>query len=215
MGRTQSGNTVLKKTFKVIRLSDELVACIGEIEKSATVFIWGHSGNGKTSFVLQLIKSLCLDAGLKVLFLSKEEGAGYTMQQKIRRHGLAECGNKFQIDDQMTLEQLDAKLSQKRSADVAIVDSVQYTRINFSKYQAFREKHKNKMLIFISQAEGKQPYKAAAKEIMYAADQKIWIEGYKAITKGRSFGETGEFTIWKEGAEKYWEGRKQSNKKRK
>ena len=207
MARTLSANTILQKKFKTILLSNELVSCIGEIEKRGVVFIWGNSGNGKTSFILQLIKSLCVDAGLKVLFYSKEEGAGYTMQKKIRSYGLAECGSRFQLDDRMTFEELDERLSLKRSCDVCIIDSLQYAQINFNRYKAFKGKHRNKLLVFISQADGKQPYKSVAKSVMYDADLKIWVEGYKAFSKGRSIGDTGEYTIWEEGAKKYWGGK--------
>ena len=39
---------------------------------------------------------------------------------------------------------------------------------------------------------------------MYDATLKIWVEGFKAFSKGRFIGQTGEFTIWDEGAERYW-----------
>lgn len=37
---------------------------------------------------------------------------------------------------------------------------------------------------------------------MYDATLKIWVEGFKAFSKGRFIGDTGEYTIWGEGAEK-------------
>ena len=39
---------------------------------------------------------------------------------------------------------------------------------------------------------------------MYDATLKIWVEGFKAFSKGRFIGQTGEFTIWDEGAARYW-----------
>jgi hypothetical protein len=40
---------------------------------------------------------------------------------------------------------------------------------------------------------------------MYDASLKIWIEGYRAFSKGRYIGPNGGvYTIWEEGAEKYW-----------
>jgi len=39
---------------------------------------------------------------------------------------------------------------------------------------------------------------------MYTADLKIWVEGYRAFSKGRTFGELGYYTIWPERAEAYW-----------
>ena len=39
---------------------------------------------------------------------------------------------------------------------------------------------------------------------MYDATLKIWVEGFKAFSKGRFIGEKGNYTIWEEGANKYW-----------
>ena len=41
---------------------------------------------------------------------------------------------------------------------------------------------------------------------MYDASLKIWVEGYKAFSKGRFIGQTGECVIWPEGARRYWAG---------
>lgn len=39
---------------------------------------------------------------------------------------------------------------------------------------------------------------------MYDASLKVWVEGYTAFSKGRFIGETGKYTIWQEGADRYW-----------
>lgn len=53
--------------------------------------------------------------------------------------------------------------------------------------------------LFFSNPAGK-----AAKSVMYDASLKIWVEGYKAISKGRFIGKTGEYVIWDDGARGYW-----------
>ena len=40
--------------------------------------------------------------------------------------------------------------------------------------------------------------------VMYDATLKVWVEGYKATSKGRFIGTTGEYIIWEEGAQVYW-----------
>ncbi|MEA4949586.1 MAG: ATP-dependent serine protease, partial [Petrimonas sp.] len=52
--------------------------------------------------------------------------------------------------------------------------------------------------------DGKQPAGRAAKSVMYDADMKIWVEGYRAISKGRYIGEKGYFDVWPEKALRYW-----------
>ena len=39
---------------------------------------------------------------------------------------------------------------------------------------------------------------------MYDASLKIYVEGFRAFSKGRFFGSVGHFTIWDEGAVRYW-----------
>ena len=51
-------------------------------------FVWGNSGNGKTSFVMQLCKELCKYD--RVAFNSLEEGTSLTVQNNLRRFGMAE-----------------------------------------------------------------------------------------------------------------------------
>ena len=68
-----------------------------------------------------------------------------------------------------------------------------------------RSIYKNKLFIFISWAEGKEPAKKIGKDVLYLANQKIFVEGYRAINRGRSTGEKGHLTIWEKGATEYWE----------
>ena len=85
-----------------------------------------------------------------------------------------------------------------------VIDSFQYSQLNYRTYIDFKQQHPKKLLIFISHADGKQPSGRAAKSVMFDATLKIYVEGYKAISKGRYIGETGEYIIWPEGVAKYW-----------
>ena len=79
--------------------------------------------------------------------------------------------------------------------------------LTYRDFRAFCEKHRTKLLIFVSRTHGRQPDGRAACSAMYDSSLKIWIEGYKAFSKGRFIGPAGEMTIWEEGARRYWEGR--------
>lgn len=76
--------------------------------------------------------------------------------------------------------------------------------MNYKEYIRFKEAHKDKLIIFISHAAGTAPRGSAAQSVMYDATLKIWVEGFKAFSKGRFIGEKGNYTIWEEGANKYW-----------
>lgn len=201
MARTLSAKQVLTIKFDTIRLGGGWDECVGEIETTGIWFIWGNSGNGKTSAVVSLCKEL--SAFGKVLYNSREEGVSLTMQNTLRRYGMGELGSRFQLAN-MSLQELDEKISQQRSPKFVVLDSFQFIGLTYKDFRAFCEKHKNKMLIFVSRTRGRQPEGRAAISAMYDASCKIWVEGYKAFSKGRFVGTTGEMTIWDEGAKKYW-----------
>lgn len=201
MVRTLSAKQVLTIKFDTIRLGGGWDECVGEIETTGIWFIWGNSGNGKTSAVVSLCKEL--SAFGKVLYNSREEGVSLTMQNTLRRYGMGELGSRFQLAN-MSLQELDEKISQQRSPKFVVLDSFQFMGLTYKDFRAFCEKHKNKMLIFVSRTRGRQPEGRAAISAMYDASCKIWVEGYKAFSKGRFVGTTGEMTIWDEGAKKYW-----------
>ena len=63
--------------------------CIGEMDSKGFVFIWGQSGNGKTSAVMMFCKELVKFG--KVLYLSEEEGYSLSMQNTLRRFSMNEA----------------------------------------------------------------------------------------------------------------------------
>lgn len=168
----------------------------------STVRVWCSSGVTAATERLRLWYPFARHG--KVLYLPLEEGLGGTTQDAIRRYRADECGSRFQYNDSMSFEEMDERLSKPRSWDFVVIDSFQYTQMSYKEYIAFKERHRNKLLIFVSHADGKRPDGRAASKVMYDASLKIWVEGYKAFSKGRFIGPTGECTIYEEGARKYW-----------
>lgn len=199
--RAKSVNDILKINRPALQFEDEWQRAFSTPERCGVWFIWGNSGNGKSSFVMQLCKYLTKFG--KVVYNSLEEGASLTMQNTLRRFAMSDVNRRFQLVDGESMEDLSVRLSLKRSADFVVIDSFQYTQMNYKQYIAFKEQHKNKLLIFISHADGKMPAGRSAKSVMYDASLKIWVEGYRAFSKGRFIGETGIYTIWDQGAAAY------------
>lgn len=172
-------------------------------ERAGTWFIWGNSGNGKTSFVLQLLKYL---SGFgKVAYNSLEEGGAHTLQQAFVRNNMADIRHKLLVIDGESLAEMQQRLDKKRSPDVYVVDSLQYADINYEQYKTIKERFRHKLIIYVSHADGRLPDGRAARKIMYDATLKIWVEGYRAISKGRYVGPNGGiYTVWEEGSTKYW-----------
>ena len=175
----------------------------GHPDRTGTWIIWGNSGNGKSSFVMQLAKYLCRFA--RVAYDSLEESTGLSLKNSLIRHRMEEVNRRFVILDRESMEELSDRLSKRRSPEIVIIDSFQYSGLTYDTYKAMKEKHSNKLLIFISHAEGMNPEGRAAKKVAYDADVKIFVQGFRAMCKGRFITAPGNYyTIWEEGAAKYW-----------
>lgn len=192
---------LMRKNREVYAFEGALREAFGQPEQNGVWFIWGRSGNGKTSFVLQLCKELTRYG--KVAYDSLEEGDSLTMQNALMRVGMGDVGRRFILLNE-SLKELDTRLKRRRSPDIVVVDSFQYAHIDLKQYEEFIDRHKNKLIIFVSQADGLKPWGRTAQSAMYSASLKIWVEGYRAISKGRYRGNLGYYTIWAEKAEEYW-----------
>lgn len=202
MGRALTVKEVLRRKHETFPFEGRWAAAFGQPERTGVWFIWGNSGNGKSSFVMQLCKELCKYD--RVVYDSLEEGSSLTMLQSLARHGMQDVERRFNLLNAEPMEELMERLRRRKSWNVAVIDSFQYTQMTYRDYIRMKEQNKDKLLIFISHAGGCMPRGSAAVSVMYDAALKIWVEGFKAFSKGRFFGNTGEYTIWDEGAARYW-----------
>ena len=202
MGRALTVKEVLNKKRQTFPFDGKWADAFGQPERTGVWFIWGRSGNGKTSFVMQLIAELCKYD--RVAFDSMEEGDSLSMRQKLVRHGLSKVGSRFHLLNAEPMTELKERLARRKSYNIIVIDSFQYTQMSYRDYIQFKEQNKDKLIVFISHAKGSLPRGSAAEGVMFDATLKIWVEGFKAFSKGRFIGQTGEFTIWDEGAERYW-----------
>jgi len=199
--RALSPVEVINLRKKTLQFTGAWYDAFGIPEAQGVWFIWGNSGNGKSSFVMQLCKELTKFG--KVLYNSLEEGACLTMQNTLRRFQMQEVNRRFLLLDCESIEELNKRLEKRKSADFIVIDSYQYTQMTYRAYLKFKDANKGKLLIFVSHADGSIPAGRSAKSVMYDATLKIWIEGYRALSKGRFIGNTGIYTIWEEGARRY------------
>lgn len=208
MAKSLSTAQVLGIRSRTIVLSGEWGECVGEMARHGVVFVWGNSGNGKTTAVMQLCRELVTGCGMKGLYVSLEEGFSVSMQNTLRRLSMLECRSRFQILDSIDLDALVERLSKPRSAEFVVIDSIQYMQLTYKQYIALKERFRAKLFILVSHADGKQPEGRAARAIRYDAGLKIWVEGYKAFSKGRFIGPKAEAVVWRQGAEEYWGAKK-------
>ncbi len=187
----------------------DLMLCMEDV-RAMREFVWAVSpaGSGKTSFVMQLCKELAKFE--RVGYNSLEEGVSLTMQNSIRRFGLTDRGSKVQFYDCETMDELSERLTKPRQPRIVVIDSFQYTQMRYKDYIEFKERHRDKLIIFISHANGSKPAGRSAVSVLYDASLKIWVQGYRAFSRGRFFGSVGHFDVWEERAKLYW---RDNNKK--
>jgi hypothetical protein len=200
MARAYAVTEILAKKYKLLKWSERWQKAFGQPEVSGVWLIWGNSGNGKSSFTMQLVRELA-ELG-KVFYNALEEGTRKTMQDNVKRSDLATVKHNVVIGKESMLE-MKERMSKRKRPQFYVIDSYQYARLTWRQYIELKDAHPDVLLIFISHAEGKRPKGKAADDVKYDADLKIWVEGYKAISNGR-YNPGGEYEIWDEGVEKYW-----------
>ena len=193
---------ILSRKRQTFPFAGKWADAVGRPERKGVWFIWGRSGNGKTSFVMQLIEELCKYD--RVAFDSMEEGDSLSMRQKLVRHGLGTVGSRLHLLNAEPIDDQKERLARRKSYNIIVIDSFQDTQMSYREYIQFKELNRDKLIIFTSHAKGSLPRGTSAEGVMYDATLKIWVEGFKAFSKGRFIGPTGEFTIWDEGAARYW-----------
>jgi molybdopterin-guanine dinucleotide biosynthesis protein len=197
-----SPSEVLKMKKETIPFTGAWQDAFGNPEWTGTWIVWGNSGDGKTSFIMQLCKEL--SRWRKVGYDSLEQRASKTMQDTIREYNMQQCPRgRFQLIPGENIAQLNERLLKPKAPDVVVIDSYQYTQMSYKEYVAFKEKHPDKLIIFASHADGTQPDGRAAKKVRYDAELKIRVEGFRAISLGRTIGDKGYYTVYEQGALDY------------
>jgi hypothetical protein len=200
MSRALSVTDLLSKKYTVLQFTEDFEAAFGTPEAVGTWLVWGGTSNGKTQFILQLCKELSKFG--KGVYNSLEQGGSKSMQDAFKVAKMHEVKRKLLLV-QEPIEALSERLLKPKSPWFVIIDSFQYTGMTYKAYQKFKETHRDKLIIFVSHADGKKPSGRAAQAVVYDVDQKIWVEGFKAFNLGRSQGTINSYIIWDQKAKEY------------
>lgn len=211
---TKKDNTVkLKKVLTVANVQNQSVTrldwvgeflnAFGRPQNRGLWFVWGGSGSGKSSFVMQLAKALAQLFSVLYNLLEEEPDDSDYIDRTIQ-FNMQDVKDNFHTANYNTIEQLDVYCEKRNSAKVIIIDSIVYLTKDWDAWFAFKKKwEKKKILIVVGHAKGKNPKTEFEDKIMFDAKMKIFITGYLAICKGRTIGKNGgKFIVYKEGYEK-------------
>lgn len=162
-------------------------------------FVWGGSGSGKSTFVLQLCKAMAL-LDYKVFFnLLEEETDDTDFIDRINLLEMNEVQDKF-LARTYNYKELVQYLKRKDSAKIIVIDSATYFFENFEQYKQFKQLFRTKIIIITGHARGNNPKFDLEDRIMFDAKMKIFVNGYLALCKGRTIGPNGgRFIIWEDG----------------
>lgn len=199
--RAISVTELLNTKFKIMEFKGEFKRALGQPELSGTWIVYGNPKNGKTRFVLQLCKYLTQFT--RVGYDSLEEGVSVSFTQAIREVGMQEARCGFVIYDKEPIASLRDRLTRQKAPGVVVIDSLQYTGLTYSEYKKLKDEFRNKLFIFISHAEGREPAGRVARSVKYDANIIIRVEGFRAFATGR-YGGGEAYTIWEDGAIKYY-----------
>lgn len=164
-------------------------------------FIWGGSSSGKSYFVMQLAKALALH--YKVLYnLLEEETDDSDFIERVENCGMHEVEKNFSAA-KYTISELLEYVKKRYPPKVIIIDSATYFFKNFQEYMEFKAATKHLIVIITGHAQSNNPRSELEKDIMYDCKQKIFVNAYLAVCKGRTIGPNGGlFITYQEGYEK-------------
>ena len=86
---------------------------------------------------------------------------------------------------------------------IIVIDSVQFMELKWTEYKKLKETFPNKLFIYISHIEGKQPEGNVAKRIWRDANVYFKIEGFRAFPVSR-YGGGDYIDVCTEKANAYW-----------
>lgn len=198
MKRAYSPKEIAKKTYKTLPWGGRWEEAFGLPEESSVWFVYGASAQGKSSFVMQLAYELTHYG--QVLYLSYEEGVNQSFQERMLRFDLDKKQGWFRVVTNDTLEDLTGRLKKRHSAKFIIVDSFQMAYWSYPETEALVKMFPKKSFIFISQVEKGQPTGKPARRLLYLADVKVRVQGFRAYCQGRFNPDAGNsFVVWEEG----------------
>lgn len=205
MGRKSSVYNILNRKHDVFEFGDEWEEAFGQPEKTGLWFISGLPTNGKTAFCMQLTHKLA-QMGSRTAYFAFEEGRTLPFKNSIIRHRWADFTRRIVVEeDVIPFSKYADWILRNPRIKAVIIDTIQKWDLKKSNFPKLYELMDKKLLIINSHVKSNgYPDGAVANALLRDAQLKIWVEGFRAISRGRTFGDVGYYTIWRERAEKYW-----------
>jgi len=200
--RSISVKQALSIVFKQFEFTGLWQKAFGQPETAGFWYLGGAEKNGKTTFAMMLAKYLA-EFG-KVLYVSAEEGFSKDIISAMVAAGLSDTDKNFKLLDYMPWDELNQKFESRKCPKIIFIDNTTVYRDEITRKMVLelKEKHKNKLIIFVSHEEKGLPDSALGTVWRKLSKIIIQAEGLKAIISGRCPG--GTLHINEEKANLYW-----------
>jgi predicted ATP-dependent serine protease len=212
--RAISYHEIISTKHKTMTLHGDFARLIGEPVREGVWFVHGKTGQGKTTFCLQLAVELAKYGTIAynaIEYIKKGRKAPQTLKKAVLRANIKPIEEKFMVLPSYNLMELKRYLNRRKSPTIIFIDSLQYFKrdsqakkvISFGDYTELINEFPNRLFIFIGHSEKGEAKHSIGKEIEFDADVKIRVEGYRAFGISR-YGGSEPYTIWHEGVERHW-----------
>ena len=177
--------------FDTLPLSPEWLDHLGDLNQGFRILIEGDPKNGKTQYLLQLLKDLALNVG-KVSLNSVEQGKSKSLHEAFKRAKMNEIpAGKFMLADksQKDFDKWMAKLKRNSGKTIAL-DSADYMNLTFAQWKQLHETFPQKNLIVVCWR-----INPIIKQLKHTMDAIIMVKDFKAVPLSRLGGNKTKI-IW-------------------
>jgi hypothetical protein len=205
--RVLQPSQIIQKERTIYPFEGRFLASFGQPERHAKWFITGPSFAGKSSLIFELCNYL---TNFGVVDYNNHEEAGgdsQTVAAKIIQTGMKDKDGQVRLYKAPIVsnefETFLERLKRRKSADFAVLDSVQHAELSKKDYLHLTDTlcnpKRGKSILFISHWV-KNDF---TKFIKHDCDIKIEVMGFVAYVESR-YGGGKPFIIWEQGAKNYW-----------
>lgn len=202
--RALTVQNVLDQKTVTIPFKGRFYDVFGHPQNKGRWIVVGNSGSGKSSFMMQLAKEFARTQKVVYNFL-EEDLDDENVQDRLKLFQMHDVSTNFKMVSE-GIDELEVRMRKRESAKVWIIDSAMYffRGYTFDKYIEFTRNHPDKLIIFTAHGKGTQPRTEFESSIYFDATQKVNVNGYLAVNKGRKFGPEGTkpYIVWKLGYER-------------
>lgn len=185
MAKGVSVKKLLGKMFKTFKFTGMWLLVLGELERNGIWIIYGNEKNGKTQFTLLLAEYLSKFE--KLMYISAEEGTGFSFQQNLKRANIDAKTSKIMFYEYLLLDEIEEILSRREPPRIVVIDNatVYIDDLKTAQLRRLKNKFPKVLFIIIAHEDKKEPVTAMAKLAKKLANVIIRVEGLTAFVGGR------------------------------